>query len=55
MNHGVQFSTEFLFEVLDTVGEALLAPESGELFTGIPNATRARIAADPDGFVSCFF
>ena len=55
MNHGVQFSREFLIEIIETVGEAILAPESGELFNGIPNATRTRIAADPDGFVSCFF
>jgi len=55
MNHGVQFSREFLFEVLDTLGDAIIDPDGGQVFNGVPNATKSRIEDNPLGFVSCFF
>lgn len=54
-NHGVQISREFLFEMLDTLGEGILDPDSGQLFVGVPNATKNRIEQNPQGYVTCFF
>ena len=54
-NHGVQISREFLFEILETLGEAIFDPDSGQVFNGVPNETRSRIQDDPVGYVSCFF
>jgi uncharacterized repeat protein (TIGR01451 family) len=55
MNHGVQFSREFLFEVLDTLGEAIFDPNDVGSIRGVPQATLERVAADPRGYVLCFF
>lgn len=55
MNHGVQISREFLFEVIKTLGTAIFDPSDLSTLKGVPNATLARVAADPDGYVLCFF
>jgi uncharacterized repeat protein (TIGR01451 family) len=55
MNHGVQISREFLFEILDTLGEAIFDPNDLTTIKGVPNATLARVAAAPQSYVICFF
>lgn len=55
MNHGVQISREFLVEILDTLGEAIFDPDDLSSIKGVPNATLARVAADPQEYVLCFF
>jgi hypothetical protein len=54
-NHGVQFSREFLFEALETLGEALFDPNDVGSIRGVPQATLERVAANPRGHVVCFF
>lgn len=53
MNHGVQFSREFLKEVLDTLGESFFYDLSS--IKGIPETTLNRVRANPRGYVTCFF
>ncbi|HEV2664765.1 MAG TPA: hypothetical protein VG324_07635, partial [Blastocatellia bacterium] len=53
MNHGVQFSREFLKELLDTVGEAIFNPDDLTTIKGVPNATLERVRNDPRGYVIC--
>jgi uncharacterized repeat protein (TIGR01451 family) len=55
MNHGVQLSREFLFQILDTLGEAIFDPNDLASIRGVPQATLERVAADPLGHVVCFF
>lgn len=55
MNHGVQISREFLFEMIETLGEAILDPDDLSAFKGVPNTTLARVNANPQGYVMCFF
>ncbi|MCU7805598.1 MAG: DUF11 domain-containing protein [Candidatus Thiodiazotropha sp. (ex Lucinoma borealis)] len=54
-NHGVQISREFLLVILETLGEAIFDPDSGQLFSGVPNETKQRIANAPLNHVACFF
>ena len=54
-NHGVQFSREFLFQVVDTLGEAIFNPNDVTSIRGVPQATLERVAASPRGHVLCFF
>jgi uncharacterized repeat protein (TIGR01451 family) len=55
MNHGVQLSRQFLFEMLRTLGEAIFDPNDITSIKGVPNATLERVAANPRGYVLCFF
>ena len=55
MNHGVQISREFLFEIIDTLGEAIFNPNDITSIKGVPNATFDRVEADPQKYVLCFF
>jgi hypothetical protein len=55
MNHGVQISREFLFEIIDTLGEAIFNPNDITSIKGVPNATLDRVRANPNGYVLCFF
>lgn len=55
MNHGAQISREFLFEMIDTLGEAIFDPDDLSTFKGVPDATLARVKDDPQGYVLCFF
>jgi uncharacterized repeat protein (TIGR01451 family) len=55
MNHGVQISREFLGEILETLGEAVFDPNDITSVKGVPEATLQRVAADPRGYVMCFF
>jgi hypothetical protein len=55
MNHGVQISREFLFQIIDTLGEAIFDPNDVTSIKGVPNATLERVRANPQGFVICFF
>jgi uncharacterized repeat protein (TIGR01451 family) len=55
MNHGVQISRQFLFEIIETLGEAIFDPNDIASIKGVPNATLARVAADPQSYVVCFF
>ena len=54
-NHGVQISREFLFEIIDTLGEAIFNPDDLASIKGVPNATLNRIEANPRDYVLCFF
>ena len=55
MNHGVQLSREFLFQVLDTLGEAIFDPNDVGSIRGVPEATLDRVAGNSRGYVLCFF
>lgn len=55
MNHGVQFSREFLAETLQTLGASIFDPNDLATIKGVPEVTLARVAADPRGYVVCFF
>src|SRR5690606_8279907 len=55
MNHGVQISSEFLLEIIDTLGEAIFDPNDVTSIKGIPNATLERVRDNPLGYVICFF
>ena len=55
MNHGVQISAQFLREIIDTLGEAIFDPTNITSIRGVPEATLQRVAANPLGYVLCFF
>ena len=55
MNHGVQISAQFLHEIIDTLGEAIFDPTNITSIRGVPEATLQRVAANPLGYVLCFF
>jgi uncharacterized repeat protein (TIGR01451 family) len=54
-NHGVQFSREFLLEVIETLGEAIFDPNDVASIRGVPQATLERVAGNPRENVVCFF
>ncbi len=49
-NHGVQFSMEFLQELIDNIGEAIFDPNDLSTIKGQPNATLERIRSDPGNY-----